>query len=420
VHRQALACLLVGILATTFEDDDSPGGYNKYVNFSYFNTNRDSIAGTILQKIGAKKMKEKFAALTTSDKWQKVAQRIVSIPELMDKMPNDLVPFNFYDELFLIFFSANADSILKHLAQQNEPTAVSPPPINIPKAQIPSPQTTAHSPQLLRQLETDLENAKQENRQLVAKIQNMERTYQDLSNKITLVDVELTKSKAREIDAEQLENELRQENNKLEVQLNAKDSEISKLTKEFNMRIQVMESQTQNMEFNTKQKLEEYNSLVNAYDVLENVVKDKDKELEILKNNQKSLEQKLKEKANASNQVTELEMQLQQSQLRENEISQKLEAREIEFEALRNQFLMFQQEANNQTNTALNSQKQEFSEIESGLIQRIASLEKQLAEKTKKVEEQEHDNDDMMDIIMKLEEKLARLQSGAPLEDENA
>jgi DNA repair exonuclease SbcCD ATPase subunit len=309
---------------------------------------------------------------------------------------------------------------LKYLAQQNEPNAVSPPPINIPKTHIPSPQTTAHSPQLLRQLETDLENAKQENRQLVAKIQNMERTYQDLSNKMTLVDVELTKSKAREIDAEQLENELRQENNKLEVQLNAKDSEISKLTKEFNMRIQVMESQTQNMEFNTKQKLEEYNSLVNAYDVLENVVKDKDKELEILKNNQKSLEQKLKEKANASNQVTELEMQLQQSQLRENEISQKLEAKEIEFEALRNQFLMFQQEANNQTNTALNSQKQEFSEIESGLIQRIASLEKQLAEKTKKVEEQEHDNDDMMDIIMKLEEKLARLQSGAPLEDENA
>jgi hypothetical protein len=61
-----------------------------------------------LQKIGAKKMKEKFVALTTSDKWQKVAQRIVSIPELMDKMPNDLVPFNFYDELFLKFFSANA------------------------------------------------------------------------------------------------------------------------------------------------------------------------------------------------------------------------------------------------------------------------------------------------------------------------
>jgi chromosome segregation ATPase len=136
----------------------------------------------------------------------------------------------------------------------------------------------------------------------------------------------------------------------------------------------------------------------------------------MLKNTVRNLEQKMKEKANVSNQLTQLDEDLKESKNRAHDLVQKLEARDIEVEALRNQFMMFQSDTQTQINHAVNSEKQRFSEIETGLIQRISSLERQLLEKTKKVEEQEHDNDDMMDIIEKLEEKLARLQSGQSLD----
>jgi hypothetical protein len=60
-----------------------------------------------MQRIGVKKMREKFTALANSDKWQKITQRIVTVPPLMEEMPNDLIPFNFYDEEYLQFCRQN-------------------------------------------------------------------------------------------------------------------------------------------------------------------------------------------------------------------------------------------------------------------------------------------------------------------------
>jgi predicted RNase H-like nuclease (RuvC/YqgF family) len=111
--------------------------------------------------------------------------------------------------------------VLQFLSNFTESPLTTSPNIVIPKhtnqaIKTPSP----HSPQVLRQLENEMETVKQENRQLFAKLQQFERSNEDLVAKLTLMDVEITKAKAREIDREHAENELRDELKRLEVQVN--------------------------------------------------------------------------------------------------------------------------------------------------------------------------------------------------------
>ncbi|KAL0478970.1 golgin candidate protein [Acrasis kona] len=384
IHTQSLSCLLVCLLGMEFQHDEDS---------NTFSHTKESITDMILNRIGLDRIKNIYSQLTGSDRWLKITQRIVQVPDLLDRMPNDVVPFHIYDETFIEFCQIAFEHVIDYYynyqsnpQQQEQHSNHHSQPVNNNNNNI-----TKQQEELLLQ---ELQELKTQHESLL-------KHNQELEDKLTNINIDFSKLKITNTQQQVTKESLTNQITRLESELSISQGEFEKDRRELLNRVQIAETTAHNIESQTSIKLQEYESLVAAYDQLEQEGSNKDVEINMLKQSVKNFENQIK--TTVSNQNVQLENDLKLSENKLREVIQELQNKETEM----NRLNMHLVNVGNDFQNAAVVNQQKTLECES-LQARVKELEELIAGKDQRIIDMEKDNDDMMDIIEKLETELAK------------
>lgn len=404
-HIQGLSALLVGLISLELKDDEklNPGLFSK-----------ETIFNSIMTKVGIKNLEEKWNEL------MKDPQFIQAEKEKNSKFKE------IYDLEFTQFMKDSIQKISTFLTNFEKKI-----------------QEIIEKEKEIKNSKIEQENKRKENEILIEKLK------EENSNLKKQISHDIKMNKEEKIELENLNSKLTLDIKEMTNKFNQSEKSRNEQLKEFQIRTSLLEAQVLTLNKQKEQDIEVLrNSSLLQIQIEENL-KGKEKEIEILKHQMS--------KMNKSEEVEKLkkEIEIQKEEIREllnNETSfdnerkrmmeiyqnvkeelkeknQEIERMKLNISTIQESYeskiqqmikrhqeeLLLEATKNNKINELhqLSQQlkvSQDFNEklkAESSLLSsRIQILEMEIAKKDKQIKEIEQDNEDMMDIIEKLEEKL--------------
>lgn len=398
VHIHALSGLLVGLIILEFKDHDkmTPGLYSK-----------ETIFDSVMNKVGVKNLEEKW------NEFMKDPLFLQAEKEKGSKFKE------LYDLEFTQFFKESTKKIIMFLTQEEkrikeliekEREIKQTIEINETKRkenEILIEKLQEENSNLKKQISNELKQTKEEKKVLEGNIQKLTSDLKEITNKLN----ESEKSKREQVKEFQIRQSL------LEGQIDGFQKQLESNTEQMRnsalMQLQA-EEHLKNKDIEIEKLKHQMMKMSKSEEVenLNNQIHNLNDQIKTLLNNEESFDnerkrmieiyQKVKEELQGKN--TEIE------QLKLN-ISTIQETYEVKIQQLikkyQEEMITNQNRELKESNEGLIEELNEKHKIEISLLQtRIKTLEEEIVKKDVQIKEIEHDNEDMMDIIEKLEEKL--------------
>jgi len=455
VHIQGLSSLILGILCMEFEEDpdDSLGGYTK-----------EGLIETITKRVGVNRLNTLYNNLAATNEFNIALYNNSS--KFFETIPAEPIHFNVYDYNFVTFAKEVHDSIVNFFSNsergKDQNVNIQRPLANGTEKRVKSPLATA-SPidesamnklkEVIEQQENELNRSKEEISRLVISLEESKKRIEMLQQQLQESEKNQEKLNEKQRTLSQKEQTYEEEKKKLQQTIDQLKHEIENQKSELANRDAIAEQKIKALNSQLQNKEQELESLAISYEQMQQYMEEKEKDVSKHQKLWKEEEAKAKkfkqEKESLQLQLDRMQQQLGSIQKVETELldlksyqeqqeeqhRQQLQQKDSQINQLRQQLAELQHEynelkqrqqleeymskSNQSVNEELERTKRLLQERDQVMLQlkmqldtqagELQQLRDEILQKDKKIEDLEHDNDDMMDIVEQLENKLSAL-----------
>lgn len=445
IHTQGLGSLLLGLLCVEFEDkqEDSVGGYTK-----------DGLIDVVSKRVGIERMTSLWNNLSSSNEFHIASQSHTA--KFFDSIPAQPLPFNVYDSTFVTFATEVHDNVVSFFSDPEKFTStrsqapngtdevVRPPSPSFFGSRAVDESVMNKYKDVIKQQEIDLQAAKEEITDLKQDLEETQAMVDSLVIKINETEKAKQEIENQKQLAEQNTSKYSEEIKTLQLRLNQLEQDLKTQQSDFSVRESLAEQNLKSVTSQMQQKEKELENLSSAYDHLQQYLDEKEQHITKYQKQAKDEETKCKQLIQereslmiqlqqANDKITSFQAQDDEKKRKRSEFEETLKQYRQELHDRDSQIV----ELTKQLSDAKEQQKQQqqdqslleqitrlqklVEEKDEAMAQlktemdsqsaQITSLSDEISQKNKKIEELEQDNDDMMDIVEQLENKITALQA---------